>query len=377
MSKRVVGVIALLAIFIAAAAFFVLNRSTSTDALRVGAIVPLTGRFAALGTPIKDAMDLAVAEINAKGGVKGRPIELVYVDSQGDPKTGVTGAQRLIDVERVPVLTTFLTGVSEAVKPIAEQRGVLLLAQTVSPTITRDARFTIRMHYSFQKDGELLAGRLASVRKQPVGFIRSKDPSTSYEVEQVIIPALRQAGITQIVDETFDGGTKDFRPQALKLKAGGVRQICMLGYGPDMPGMLRALHETGLLQNAELCGNLGFVELPPETPEELFRRVTFTTPPYLAEGHRDKRVADFEAAYRARFKPTRIGYSAYYAYDTIYLLKEAASAAPSMQAGDLRAAILARPYSLLTGEYRFTSGGDAHPPASLGRFEGSVIRLVQ
>lgn len=375
MSRRIVWI--LIAIVGVAAALVLLRPAPGPDTLRIGAIMPLTGRFASMGTPIKDAMDLAVDEINAAGGIKGKKLEIVYADSQGDPKQGVTGAQKLIDVDRVQVLTTFLTGVSEAVKPIAEQRKILLLAQTVSPTIVKDTHSTVRMHYSFLKDGELLASHLSAVGKQPVGFLRSRDPSTSYEVEQVVIPAIRKAGITDVVDETFDLGTKDFRPQALRLKEAGVKQICMLGYGTDFPGILRALHEVGILAGAELSGNLGLIELPPETPPELVANITFSTPPFLVAGAATERVTAFESAYRARFKATRIGYSAYYAYDTIYLLRDAAMAAPSFRAADLRAAIVGRPFPLMTGDYRFSTEGDAHPPAVLGRYEGGLISQAQ
>jgi branched-chain amino acid transport system substrate-binding protein len=369
MSKRNIALIAGLMVVLAAVIFFSRQAPPNGDRLRVGAILPLSGRFAAMGTPIREAMDLALEEVNQAGGILGNPVEIIYMDSQGDAKAGVSAAQKLLDVDRVQVLTVFLTGVSEAVKPIAEQRGALFLAQTVAPSITRDTRFTIRMHYSFVRDGEILAQHLIATAKQPIGFIRSKDPSTSYEVERIIIPALRAKGLNDLVDETFDIGNKDFRPQVLRLKSRRVVQVCLLGYGTDFPGALRALNEAEMLDRVDLSGNLGFIELPKGTPAELYRRAVFTAPAFLVGDSRRVEVEQFDNRYRERFHPDRIAYSAYYAHDTLMLLRDVAARAKSVSPDALRKAFSGHTFGLMTGDYYFTPDGDAHPPAVLARWD--------
>lgn len=349
------------------------DEHVSTQTTKVGAILPLTGRFASLGEPIKNAMDLAASEINSQGGVRGKRLEIIYADSQGDAKIGVGAAQRLIDNDGVKIITTFLTGVSEAVKPVTEGRQILLLAQTVSPSITKDAKNTVRMHYSFIEEGELLRKHLAEMGQQPVGFIRSKDPSTSFEVEQVIIPYLQSNGITQIVDETFDIGNKDFKPHAAKMKSEGVKQICILGYGTDMPNALRELKTNGLLDTAKISGNLGFVELPKDTPAELLPGIVFTAPPVLIEAQKSDAVRAFENAYRSAYNQQTVGYSAYYAYDMMYLLKKALETSPTDGVEALRATLSQSRFPLMTGNYQFSQNGDAHPATTLATFKGAEI----
>jgi len=344
--------------------------------VKIGAILPLTGRFAFMGEPLKKAMDLAVKQINSQdGGIAGKRAEILYADSQGDPKMGVSAAQKLIDVNNVKIITTFLTGVSEAVKPVTEEKRILLIAQTVSPTITKDAKYTIRMHYSFVKEGQLLSEHLLTVGQQPIGFIRSKDPSTSFEVEKIIIPRLREKGFTQIIDETFDVGNKDFKPHVLKMKTEGVKQIGLLGYGNDMLNLLKELKAAGLFSNVRICGNLGFVELPAETPNELSKEVVFTAPPYLIESQKTDAVKRFEEAYRAAYQAETISYSAYYAYDVLYLLKKAIEAARSDEVEELRRILSNESFELMTGIYKFSEDGDAHPPAVLATFKDGHISL--
>lgn len=376
MKKRslLIGLGGLLLVIIAIVLF---RGQPQQQSLKIGAVLPLTGRFAFLGAPIKHAMDLAVDEVNSKSGIEGRRVELIYSDSQGDPKMGVSAAQKLIDFDKVKIITTFLTGVSEAVKPVAEEKHVLLIAQTVSPSITKDAKYTIRMHYSFVKEGELLSGYLSTNSQVPIGFIRSKDPSTSFEVEKVIIPALANKGITDIIDETFDVGNKDFKPHVLKMKSIGAKQLCLLGYGNDMPNILKELKVTGLLDSAILSGNLGFVELPKETPQELFKDIVFTTPPYLIKLEKNKAIVAFEDAYRSKYNEQTISYSAYYAYDMIYLLKDAFDFTPSDDIESLRRTLSNRTFELMTGAYRFSENGDAHPPAVLATFKEGEIALFK
>lgn len=354
---------------------YITQSNEINDSIKIGAVIPLTGRFAFMGIPIKNAMDLAVSEINENGGVKGQKIEIIYGDSQGDPKTGVSETQKLINFDKTKIITTFLTGVSEAVKPVTEETKVLLLAQTVSPTITNNANYTIRMHYSFLEEGRILGGHLINIGDEPVGFIRSRDPSTSYEVEKVIIPMLQANGINRIIDETFDVGNKDFKSQVLKIKSEKVKQLCILGYGSDFPNILKELNISGLMETTKISGNLGFIELPKETPEALLKNIVFTTPPFLIASEKSDTVKSFEENYFISFQTEGISYSAYYAYDLIFIIKQVIESASSTDVETLRNIFEHKSFNLMTGTYQFDENGDAHPQVVLGEFKGAEIEL--
>lgn len=377
MNKRTMGIIIGVIVVLVFGAFFLYRSSDSSKKINLGAVMPLTGRFAFMGTPIKNAMDMAASEINEKGGINGKKLEIIYGDSQGDPKTGVTATQKLVDYDNVKIITSFLTGVSEAIKPVAEEKKILFFAQTVSPTITNNAKNTIRMHYSFAKEGEVLGGHLLSVGKEPIGFIRSKDPSTSFEVEKVIIPLLKEKGMNAIIDETFDVANKDFRSLVLKMKSQNIKQLCILGYGSDFPNLLKELNNAGMIETIDICGNLGFVELPKGTPESLLQKVVFTTPPYLIESQKTDTIKLFEEHYRSTFKTQEISYSAYYAYDLVYLLKQVLENARTENIDDIKNILMKKQFDLMTGAYQYNESGDAHPPVVLGTFQGSTLVLYK
>jgi branched-chain amino acid transport system substrate-binding protein len=100
--------------------------------LRIGVLTPLSGVFAGIGQQVSWGMKQATEEINAKGGILGRQVELVFEDSEGNPAVAVQKAERLFDVAKVDFLTgTVNSGATLAVGKVAEQAN-RLMATTVS-----------------------------------------------------------------------------------------------------------------------------------------------------------------------------------------------------------------------------------------------------
>lgn len=116
------------------------------EPIKIGALTSLNGPFTPWGLQVRDGMELAVDEINAEGGVDGRPLELTVVDDQSNPDEGVTGIERLIDDDVVAIGGTISSDVGLATARIAEELETpLFLVKAGSEQIlTRDSRFTFR-----------------------------------------------------------------------------------------------------------------------------------------------------------------------------------------------------------------------------------------
>ena len=96
--------------------------SSGGDTIKFGAIYPLTGSAASIGQNIVNAINMAVDEINANGGVDGKKLEVLWGDSEGDPSVGMSEAERLITVENVQVLLgCYQSSVTEVVCQVAEK----------------------------------------------------------------------------------------------------------------------------------------------------------------------------------------------------------------------------------------------------------------
>jgi branched-chain amino acid transport system substrate-binding protein len=123
------------------------NKSAS-DKIIIGAVYPLTGAVASTGQNIKKGIDLAVEDINASGGVLGKKIEIVYGDTQGDPKIGMSEAERLMTQSNVPVmLGAYQSGVTEVISQVAEKNATPLLSaiSTADVLTTRGYKYFFRM----------------------------------------------------------------------------------------------------------------------------------------------------------------------------------------------------------------------------------------
>jgi hypothetical protein len=116
------------------------------EPIRIGALTSLTGNFAPWGIQVQDGMQLAVDEINAEGGVDGRPLELVVSDDQSNAEEGISQLERLVEDGVVGVGGIISSDVGLGTSQVAEESQVpLFLVKAGSQAIlTRDSRYTFR-----------------------------------------------------------------------------------------------------------------------------------------------------------------------------------------------------------------------------------------
>jgi len=370
--KKKTTLIITLPILIIISIFLINNCSKKqSDQIKIGAIFPLTGRFAAMGEPLKFATDIAVSGVNGKGGINGKKLVVEYGDSKGEPKEAVTLAQKFITVENIPILTTFLTSVSLAVKPIAENNDVFLLAQTVSPQIYKDTKMTVRFHFSFVEEGKILGKYLVSQNPQKVGLIHSNDPSTSFQADSVIIPLLDHNNI-QHVQEKFNVGNKEFSAIVKKIVSAKCDNIYIGAYGSDMPPILAEFNKYKTNKNKiKICGNIGFIELPVNTPKDLYEEVVFTTPKFMID-QKGSKLIKFIEDYKKISGYEQIGYAAFYAYDMIMILADVLIKTDSTSPKVIRENFTGN-FTGFGGDYYITPEGDVSPKVVLGKFENGLM----
>ncbi len=105
----------------------------SKEPIKIGLIQPLSGPIAAAGSYITNAAKIAVDRINAKGGVLGRPLELVIEDNKSDPAETRNAAEKLIVRDKVPIIIgAWGSSMTLAMMPLAAQHGVPILVETSS-----------------------------------------------------------------------------------------------------------------------------------------------------------------------------------------------------------------------------------------------------
>lgn len=342
------------------------KKITAPENIKIGAILPLTGAVASLGVPMKNAIELAASNINAAGGINGKPIEVVYEDSVGNPKIAVSAVQKLITADKIQVVISFMTGVIQAIKPITESNKVVLMAQSVYPPIIKDTKYTFRVFYSFATESEKIIDEIKRDKIQNIAFIRSKDAATEYQVAEYVIPKLKLNGVKNIIDETFDVGDLDFKAQVSKIKGAKVSAVVVLGFGSDFPNLIKELEQQGLLKSVKVIGGIGFVEIPQTIPLKMLDGVVFFAPPYYLEATPGK--IQFQEQYAAKYGKGDITYAAGYAYDSMMLLAKALENLKPYNPDALKSRILAlQTFSGITGPIVILPNGDC---------DTSVVRVT-
>src|SRR5450631_1325175 len=99
----------------------------AADPIRLGAVLPLTGPAAVVGSQEQRGIQYAVQEANARGGVAGRQIEVLFEDNQAKPDQSVLSFNKLVDLQSVPVVLTGFSGPTLAMAPLATRKKVLLV----------------------------------------------------------------------------------------------------------------------------------------------------------------------------------------------------------------------------------------------------------
>src|SRR5438552_4072539 len=127
--------------------------------IKIGAVLPLTGNSALWGVPTKEGVELATEIVNAKGGVNGRKIQVIFEDSTGDPKTAISAVQKLLKTDGVcAIVDNSNSSVTLAIAPVMEQNHtVLLVTGASSPKIAKAGDYIFRIWNSDALEGELIA----------------------------------------------------------------------------------------------------------------------------------------------------------------------------------------------------------------------------
>jgi len=142
MKKIILSIIVILTLLLLVTVYGFAEKGEEVSVLKIGGVYPLTGPFAPMGIGDKQAILLAVDEINANGGVKslgGAKIEVIFADSEGDPKVAMTAAERLIVKDKVvAMLGSILSGTTATIAPVCEKYKTPLVNEgSTSITLTQ------------------------------------------------------------------------------------------------------------------------------------------------------------------------------------------------------------------------------------------------
>ncbi len=217
------------------------------EPIKIGALVAVTGPAALLGAPEARTLRMLVDDLNAKGGVNGRPVKLVLKDTGGSPEKAVSFARQLVEEERVlAIIGPSTSGESMQVKGIAEEGKTPLLSMAAAEAIVNPVLphvFKVAPRDSFAV--EVIFQRMKKMGISRIGFLSSNTGFGKGGKEQVekLAP---QYGITLAVNEVYDKNATDLTAEVTKLKAANVQAILNWSIEPAQSIVVKNARQIGL-----------------------------------------------------------------------------------------------------------------------------------
>jgi branched-chain amino acid transport system substrate-binding protein len=247
-------------------------RSQAADIIKIGLADPLTGPYAGLGKNELVGCELAVEQINAKGGVLGRKVELVVEDSSsGDAGTAVQKARKLIDSDKVDfLLGNVNSALSLAMAQVTNEKRIL----HVVPGAHTDAITGSSCHWNVFRvcnPTQTLAFAVAGAIIKNYGknwYYITPDYAYGHTLEAGMVKAAAALGGSRVGGDLTPLGTVDFSSYLIKAQAAGPDVIIFLTQGDDMVNALKQAVQFGLERKLHLAGAEQSLEalegLPPE-----------------------------------------------------------------------------------------------------------------
>ncbi len=358
MKKRVISV--LLVVMFTASIFAFAGCSTSggsadADVVKLGFIGPMTGDAAIYGSSAEEGAQLAVAEINAAGGINGKNIELVAYDSKADQTEAINAYNRLRDQDGVvAVIGGTLSGETLAMKDIMVQDNMPVLSPTATAVeVTQDAPNVFRACFLDDYQGQAAANFAATTlgAKTAALLIGTGNPY-SEGVSEAFKGAFTAKGGTIAGSESYGTADKDFSAQLTKIKEMNPDVVFVPDYVQTVGPILQKAKEMGI--TAKFVGADGWDGVQEEYADAA--QGNYFTNHYAADSPSEI-VQNFITAYKAEYNKVPNSFAAL-GYDAVYAMVEAITAAGSTESADIITALKATDHPGVTGTLKFDEEGN-------------------
>lgn len=223
------------------------NSVAFAATIKIGALFSVTGPPSFLGEPERNSAKMVVDEINAKGGIKGKKLELIVYDTQGDATKAVQAANRLIKEDKVvAIIGPSTTGESMAVIPVAEKEGIPLISCAAGSKITDPVKKWV--FKTAQNDGLAVAKIYEYLNKRKltkVAILTVSDGFGSSGREQLKAHA-EKFGIQVVIDETYGPKDTDMTSQLTKIRGSQAQVIICWGTNPGPAVIAKNVKQLGI-----------------------------------------------------------------------------------------------------------------------------------
>ncbi len=351
------------------------------DPIKVGVVLPLTGKQAKFGEIEKNSFLLALEEINKAGGVNGRPIQLIIEDDTSKPDVGRSAVEKLISKDKVVMIGGgYSSSVTYAMCAVAQQRKVPFLVNTGSADkITEKGwDYVFRLNPPVSEYPKGLKSFLEEVAKPKTVVILYENSLFGQSGSKKFAELAEKMGLKVLMKEGYEAGAVDFKPMLIKVKDADPDMVYMISYVMDAALLMRQSMELNLNPKLFVGGAAGFT-LPEfqknagKAAENVFSATLWTpSVPYPeAKAYYDKYMKKYNT-------PTE--YHGAEAYAAMYVIADALERAKELTPAAVRESLVETDMMTAFGPVKFISYGKKKQqnslPTYLVQWQNSKLETV-
>lgn len=313
--------------------------------IKIGAFLSATGPAAFLGDPEQKTLDMYVEELNKKGGVLGRKLQLVSYDDGGDAEKARTFTKRLIEQDNVDIIlggTT--TGTTMAVVPLVEQAGIPFVSMAGAVVIVEPVKkWVFKTPHTDRMACERIFADMKARKIAKIGLI-SGAGGFDKSMRAECLAVAKNFGITIVADESYGAQDNDMTPQLTKIRnAAGVQAVVNPGFGQGPAIVTKNFRQLGMampLYQSHGVASKQFIELAGAAAEGVrLPAAALLVADILPDSDKQKPVVvAYKKGYEARFK-SEVSTFGGHAYDALMIAVDAIKRAGSTDKAKVRDAI--------------------------------------
>ena len=330
--------------------FFIGCSKEDTSVIKIGGIFPLSGDVAVYGVEAKNGIELAISEINAKGGVNGKQVVLISEDDEGSPEKTVNAFKKLTSKDKVKIVIGSLTsGCTAAITTLAQNQKILLIAPAATmESITDAGNYVFRACFIDPFQGTV-GGKFAaeSLDSKRAAVLYDTDNDYSVGLYENFKKSFVANGGSMVAEESYTTGDVDFNAQITKIKSANPDVVYLPDYYATVSLIAKQLRAQDI--HTPIVGADGWGGLVDNAGDEVLNG--FYSDHYAADST-DDIVVSFVNAYKDRYKSTPVSFAAL-GYDCVYILKDAMERAGSEEASIVRNEVEKTNGAYVTGQLTF------------------------
>jgi len=356
-----------------AASILFSGAARAADTIKIGSLLPTTGGSAGMGHAVRDGQKLAVARINASGGVLGRKLELVELDDEAKPELGPHNMQALLAKGIVACACGVNTGVVASYQPLLQSaRMPNLIPASAGTRLTKnfsaaaEGNYTFRVQASDTLQAQMMVDYAARKGYRKIAVLSDSTPYGTGGRDDMV-KQLMTHDIRPVAASTFKLKETDMTAHLLKAREAGAQALLVYGIGPEQGHIAAA--NVKLNMHLPIIGSWpnatdSFIEAAGPAGEGAVSPQTFVDGAATAGGR------EFAAAYRRTYRRTHIinPTAAAGGHDAILLLAAAIRQANSTEGPRIKAALenLAAPVQGAIAVYTRPYSQEDHEAINLG-----------